>query len=378
MQMQQMQRDQLPMLQDSNGSGGAAAPRWRGSTSSTPELNMLYDAIVESIQPILQLETELAVDKLQNKIYQYFQRAGKSAAELGSTWQEIVRGYADKVFDSLWAALGDREWLDKVDFTFCIFAGLQAYCQEQLAAANVPEQSSEEYMQVVARDVEDAFDSCRYYVYSDPIYKSTVNGPKAIKKVQQTVDAAREAVVKQDQCTPDEFISNWVSLAAKKLSESGSLPKEVAVRLFTALIKEAGGVPRKLVDGSGGLVIDAIAAEIQEHVSTVYAQSPDMSGGSGWGGRGGGKKWFDWGASKNMSGGWQDWSGGGYGKSPGEMPGDWQCPNCGADNWGKNKECIMCGTPKAASAIGRKPANGFGQNMFASATENTAAGAAPY
>merc|ERR1719499_153576 len=103
-----------------------------------------------------------------------------------------------------------------------------------------------------------------------------------------------------------------------------------------------------LLDGEGSVMEgDKVRFRItfDERKGKDRAVDVEVSGGGGGGGR-------DRSRSRGRGGGGYGGHGGGdsYGKGGGKggdiRPGDWECPECGANVFGSKSECFKCGAPK--------------------------------
>merc|ERR1719235_460251 len=86
--------------------GGGVSSRSDGSSSS----DLLWNAVSEAVTPIAHMEGVLEQNKLEKRIRDYFSKAAKGL-EFYKPFADVVNEYADKVFSSMFAGLGDREWL---------------------------------------------------------------------------------------------------------------------------------------------------------------------------------------------------------------------------------------------------------------------------
>jgi len=212
------------------------------------------------------LEREWDADKLQKKIAEYLKKAAKGVPSRGA-WQEIASEFGMKFFEAFWRALGEREWLDQVDFTYIVGLGFKAYCDVP-SLMNV---SEEEYMTHIALATEAGFDASRYYSWSWQVLKNIVPGKKTQSTVRNAVDEAREKVRQVWPETPPLFCDAWVAATLEELAKCGSpmdnLDPNIAVQLFSAMIKDGGGIPLALMQTSEAPTPE----EIQNSVSQAYA-----------------------------------------------------------------------------------------------------------
>lgn len=84
-----------------------------------------------------------------------------------------------------------------------------------------------------------------------------VSNKVAQKKVREAMDEAHEDVVKQDPLTNKEFMHSWVQKNIRRLARSSggnpknSLSEDSALRLFTEVVQEGGGLPLLLCQTEG-------------------------------------------------------------------------------------------------------------------------------
>jgi hypothetical protein len=86
---------------------------------------------------------------------------------------------------------------------------------------------------------------------------------------------------------------------------------------------------------------------------------PPGRGGGGFGGGGGGRGGGGGGGFSGGGGGGGFGGGGGGGGGSGPRPGDWPCPQCGANNFASKTACFKCGVPKPGGP-GGGGGGGFG------------------
>ncbi|CAJ1371619.1 unnamed protein product [Effrenium voratum] len=114
----------------------------------------LSAAISEALEPVQHLEKDWDRSKLTKRIRDYFRKAGKSLDFREKSWLVLVNEYADSVFSSIFQAIGDRPWLDQVDFILVLDAGIKEFFPGHVTR-DVP---SEEFQQGVLAAHDRAFE----------------------------------------------------------------------------------------------------------------------------------------------------------------------------------------------------------------------------
>lgn len=298
----------------------------------------LQNAVASTIMPVTHMEKEWDAEKLRKKICEYLSKSGKKVATTGRSWEKLIEDFAYRFMEAFWRALGDREYVEMIDFSFVIQQAIPIYYPEPEIMSRV---GSEEYRQGCQRATEYAFDSCRYATWGFQIMKN-VMGPKSFnqKKVRDALDQVRDQVVKQRQDSAESFMRSWIVLTVETLAKSGNphsfLSKTDATTLFNDMIQEGGGIPLPLIKLRGSKP-PRDWEEVTKSVDVAYdpfplpqAAPPQNSwggkGGCGFGGDGfGGKGWgggFDNWCGKGTDGGFgggaaagKGWGGGGGGES---------------------------------------------------------------
>lgn len=282
------------------------------------EENLCYAAVETAVTRVMHLEREWDSEKLQKKVMEYLRKAGKNSGGATKTWQQVVRDFSTKFFEVFSTALGDRPWIDQVEFSPCIASAIKCYGTPGLVNHVPPD----EYMQTVQEACSIAHDMCRYYSNAWAPIKELIPNKVAQKKVRESIDAAREIVVKQKPGNVDVFITSWIQLSTEKLATKSannnpkiSLSEAEATRLFKELVHSGCGVPTWLEKTYGGKV-PADSQEVTNAVALAYSSYPEPpprlpscgkdgfkggckggfgswdKGGKGWGDKGWGDKGF--------------------------------------------------------------------------------------
>lgn len=271
--------------------------------------DMLYNAVEEAVAAMKHLETEWDENRLSKKLREYFNKGAKNLSYAAGL-EAAVNEYADAALSSIFAGLGEREWLfsGQVDFLLLLDAGIKDNFPGHLLR-NVAQQDFEG---TVLSAYERAFDEQRFGPILSEAVPNAVSGPKIKKKVWNAFDQGRRDTVLAGLGTPEEFIQVWVSTTVAYLSEAsqgcpeGTLEASTMTQLFSMLL-EAGGLPTALMQEGTPLPsgIDGMvnAAYVEHTVVDEWAGQPTSKKQKAAGAYGGGDPW----AMKGMmKGGWGD------------------------------------------------------------------------
>lgn len=231
---------------------------------------MLASAIPEVAASIAPLETEWDAAKLEKKMREYFNKAAKNLQFRGRKVADLVNEYADNVMGSIWAGLGDREWLytGQADFLLCVDAGIKDHFPP-LILRNVQQIDFE---QMVLAAYDRAFDEQRFCPILSEAVPAVVSGPKTKKKVWNACDAGRKEVIAAGIDNADEFALQWISNTVAQLSQSSqgspdaTMTSDVCCKLFHTLL-EGGALPMALTQDGGSVV-----HLVDEAVTNAYAE----------------------------------------------------------------------------------------------------------
>mmetsp|Transcript_143662 Transcript_143662/g.374181 ORF Transcript_143662/g.374181 Transcript_143662/m.374181 type:complete len:305 (+) Transcript_143662:56-970(+) len=214
--------------------------------------DLLWHAVSEAVRPIAHLEVQYESDKLEKKIRDYFKKGAKGISFHSKPWDQLINDYADAVFSSIFAGLGDREWLPQADFLFCVDAGVKEHFPGHLLS-RVPQQAFE---QCVLQATDRAFDEQRYWTYRWDTIQKVITGKMTQKKVREALDAARAETVQAGMENVGAFVSAWIAATVRLLATAtqgdprGCIEEQTACALFHALIQE-GALPIQLVNEEG-------------------------------------------------------------------------------------------------------------------------------
>eukprot|EP00435_Cladocopium_sp_Y103_P055520 s1619_g18.t1 len=178
-------------------------------------------SISEALEPVQHLEQEWEPTKLVKRIRDYFRKAAKSLDFRERSWLALVNEYADCAFSSIFQAIGDRTWLDKVDFLLVLDAGIKEYFPENIMRKVPPE----EYERAVLTAHDRAFEEQRFLPRIwDAMIALNITG-KARKRALDSIDEGRKAALKglRDPSAPHEvkaFVSRWIDSTLQRLNRS--------------------------------------------------------------------------------------------------------------------------------------------------------------
>jgi len=233
---------------------------------------VLTTAIPEVVATIMPHESEWDEQKLEKKLREYFSKAAKHLQFRGKSLPSLVNEYADNVMGSIFAGLGDREWLltGQADFLLCVDAGIKDHFPSYMLRGV----SQLDFEQLVLAAYDRAFDEQRFWPILSEQVPNFVSGPKIKKKVWNSVDFGRKDAVASGITTVDEFTQHWINRAVAQLSQSSygsaeaTIPMDACIKLFTALL-EGGALPLSLTQEG------AVAAPVhlvEEAVTAAYAE----------------------------------------------------------------------------------------------------------
>lgn len=239
----------------------------------------LHQAVLETITPIVHMEKNFNATQIQRMIVDYVGRTAKRVVGTGAKpWRKVAEDFAYKFFESFWKAFGESDWLDQVDFTWIVAAGLRLHIPPPVLAS-IPD---EEFNSVVGQYTALGFDSSRYYSWGAHALKTVIQGKGTQKKVRDAIDNCREDLLKQDFETAENFIAAWVKGTVEKLGGDPThfLPQATAFKLFNEMVKSGGGVPLWLMQAAGGMT-ESIQNEIENSVALAYSGFAGSSMGAG-------------------------------------------------------------------------------------------------
>lgn len=215
---------------------------------------LLWNTIDETIETcVMPFEHEWEKEKLVKKIRDYFWKAQKNLT-IKRNLQGAVDEFADVALGSLFAGLGDREWLysGQADFTAVLDAGCQ--CCLNIDLMNTVER--EEYGQIVTASYARAFEEQRFGPILTNEVTKAVQGPKTKKKLWNSMEAGRKQAMEEEITQLEDFVACWINASCGHLAnETGHNPDSVLeagdmAAFFHALFK-AGALPIAMTQESG-------------------------------------------------------------------------------------------------------------------------------
>jgi len=229
--------------------------------------------INETVATFAHLETEWDQEKLEKKINEYFNKASKGI-DFNRGLQEVLDEYAGNALSSMFASLGDREWLygGGVDFSLVLMAGAKDAIPASLL--NTVEQEVFEQMVMQAHAVR--YEDQRFGPILSEAVGNHISGPKIKKKVWTAFDEGRKSAFASGAETLDDFTTAWINSTLTQLAQewgdlTSFLEETVAVALFHALIT-ANALPLSMVAENpppeGYPLVDVL-------VAAVYAAAAD-------------------------------------------------------------------------------------------------------
>jgi len=235
--------------------------------------SMLATAIPEAVEALAEMEKEWDSDKLGKKLKEYFNKASKHLTFRGRGLPELINEYADNAIGSIFAGLGDREWLytGQADFLLLVDAGIKDTFPGHLLR-NV-EQLDFEQMVLAAYDR--AFDEQRFCPILSEAVPAVVSGPKIKKKVWNSVDQGRKDAIMSGTADIEEFTNTWINASIAHLSQASqgspdaTMTADLAVKLFQTLL-EGNALPLAMTSEAVApvhLVEEAVTNAYTEHTA---------------------------------------------------------------------------------------------------------------
>eukprot|EP00440_Ansanella_granifera_P006943 gb/GFBE01007524.1/.p1 GENE.gb/GFBE01007524.1/~~gb/GFBE01007524.1/.p1 ORF type:complete len:294 (+),score=78.91 gb/GFBE01007524.1/:1-882(+) len=261
----------------------------------------LSEVVSSGVQQFMQFETEWDSSKLEKKISEYIRKAAKNLSFNAGKLPDLINEFADNFFGSMFASLGDRDWLytGQADFIHILDAGIK----ELFPVWLVRQVAQEEFQNMVLEAHDRAFEEQRFGPILTDAVNAVLSGPKIRKKVWNSIDAARKEAAYSGADTSETFAGAWIDIAVRLIAEAsggdatGTLSAEEAARIFHQIM-EGGGIPLALTQERGPpppawpLVDEAV------HGSFAAYSDPAAGGQAGWAAappakrfKGGGKGW---------------------------------------------------------------------------------------
>lgn len=241
----------------------------------------LWTAVNEAVASIMEMEKEWEQNKLEKKLREYFNKAAKNLSFGNRPLMDVINDYADNVFSSLFAGLGDREWLNtgQADFILVMDAGIKDNFPKHMVS-KIPQA---EFEQMVLAAHDRAFEEQRFGPLLTEAMTGIVQGPKTKRRVWNAVEQGRKDAA-SDSVNYEDFTAHWINRTIELLSEAmygepeACLDAESAVKLFRALVT-GGALPLAMTQETG------LPAEdwplVEEAVTTAYITHTKLDDGSG-------------------------------------------------------------------------------------------------
>lgn len=266
-------------------------------------------ALEEVVPGLAAMETEWDEQKLSQKLSEYFTKCVKHMNFKNKGIDTYISEYADLALGTVFAGLGDREWLysGQGDLSMLLLAGVKDYFPKWLLK-KAPE---DEVQTLVALAYERVFDEQRCGPIISETVPLVVSGPKIKKKVWNAMFEGRKVAATSGTQDAEEFTQMWIDSAVKDLSENSlgnpalSMEIDQAVKLFVSCL-EGSGLPLSLQTVTPSppvhVVEAAVAAAYAEHTRGEDDPMPVKkkprwgAGGGGGGKKSGGGTWGSMGA----------------------------------------------------------------------------------
>merc|ERR1712232_562173 len=131
-------------------------------------------------------EHEWDQNKLEKTLRGHFNKAAKNLAFGNSELWELINTYADNCFGSVFASLGDREWLStgQADFILVLDAGIKDHFPAELLG-QCPRL---EFEQMVLAAHDRAFEEQRFGPILTEAMSGVVQGKKTMSKVWNAME----------------------------------------------------------------------------------------------------------------------------------------------------------------------------------------------
>lgn len=226
-----------------------------------------------------------------NRMVQKFVEYVRKAAEGLDTevhtqmWTDLVDKYADNLFKTLFPIIGDRSWMNEVDFLLMLDAAVKSFIPKKLLADVPPD----EFENAVLRAHDRAFEEQRFSLFWET-FKLVINGQKTRTKLFALMESSRrDAACGVDVGTggsrAENFVRRWIDSTVMRItmdqgSPEGLVSQEDLVSLFQALI-DAGALPLALVaeqipppQGWAHVVANTVQESFAKHNEVINAPKP--------------------------------------------------------------------------------------------------------
>jgi len=202
--------------------------------------HLLVTVIPEAVASMSHLETEWDTEKLEIKLREYFRKGTKNMEFVGRGMEACINEYADNVMASLFAGLGDREWLvsGQVDFLVVFDAAVKDLFPGK--KMRYVKQTDFETWCLMAYSR--AFDEQRIFPLLSEIIPTVISGPKLKRKVWTAVEEGRKHAVNMWPPNAEDFAKEWINKAVKLIAEESqgnpalTLETPGFIQLFLSLL----------------------------------------------------------------------------------------------------------------------------------------------
>lgn len=241
----------------------------------------LWTAVSEAVTTIMELEKEWDQNKLEKKLREYFNKAAKNLSFGNKALMDVINEYADNVMSSLFAGLGDREWLNtgQADFILVMDAGIKDNFPPHMVS-KIPQA---EFEQMVLAAHDRAFEEQRFGPLLTEAMSGVVQGQKTKRRVWDAVEQGRKDAA-STAVNSEDFTAHWINRTVELLSEAmygepeACLDAESAVKLFHGLV--SGGALPLAMTQEAGLPPEGWPL-VEEAVTTAYITHTHPDDGSG-------------------------------------------------------------------------------------------------
>jgi hypothetical protein len=208
-----------------------------------------------SLGQVAHMESEWDFDKMQKNVCRYFRQGAKGLdftedpSGQVEAWKRVINDYADKVFASIFQAMGDRKWMEEADFLLIFDAGVKQMLPPELFLMVSVEDLESEILAAHDR----SFEEQRFAPALWEVVQKAVEGKKMAKKVYDAVESGRKGAVLDPMVEFVEgFIQSFIGNTLKGLEEAAGnqgprriMGQGAAGRLFYDVIATGKTIPRR-------------------------------------------------------------------------------------------------------------------------------------
>lgn len=209
----------------------------------------LWEAVADALRPVVHLETEWQASKLEKRICDYIRKSTKGLDFHGQPWYDSILDCAMCFYGSIFQALGDRAWMDQVDFVFA----LDLCITENFPASVFAGVDRDVIERAILAHHDEAFEEQRYLPRLWVLIDRYVDG-WARKRAYEAASAGRKLAIRRSRGEDGaqgvkQFVSRWIDATVQHMSRTTQgapgdvLPQDVAPRFFRSLLDEAHAMP---------------------------------------------------------------------------------------------------------------------------------------